>query len=83
MVEHLTPGSPTAAQAFATLHAQGMGTEQSYALVNRLVDGQAFMMAADDIFYVSGIIFILMIGLVWLARPQLGTADSAASSGAH
>ncbi len=82
LVEHLTPGSPAASQAFETLHAQGMGTEQGYALVNRLVDAQAFMLAADDIFYVSGIIFILMIGLVWLARPQLG-AVGAAASGAH
>jgi len=83
LIEHLTPGSPVASQAFATLQAQGMGTQQSYALVNRLVDNQAFMLSADDIFYVSGIIFILMIALVWLARPQLGGGAGAAASGAH
>ena len=83
LVEHLTPDNPAASQALATLQAQGMGTQQSYALVNRLVDGQAFMRSADDIFYVSAIIFIVMIGLVWLARPQMGGAGAAASSGAH
>ncbi|HXY96983.1 MAG TPA: DHA2 family efflux MFS transporter permease subunit [Steroidobacteraceae bacterium] len=83
-VEHLTPGSPVASQALAQLQAQGMGTEQSYALLNRLVDAQAFMLSADDIFYVSGMIFIVMIALVWLARPQLsGGAGGAAASGAH
>jgi DHA2 family multidrug resistance protein len=82
LVEHLTPNDPAAAQAFANLHASGMGNDQSYALLNRLVDSQAFMLSADDIFYVSGIIFIALIGLVWLARPQRGTAGAAAS-GAH
>jgi MFS transporter, DHA2 family, multidrug resistance protein len=82
LVEHLTPNDPAAAQTFAGLHASGMGNEQSYALLNRLVDGQAFMLSADDIFYVSGIIFIALIALVWLARPQRGGAGAAAS-GAH
>jgi len=82
LVEHLTPNDPAAAQTLAHLNASGMGNEQSYALLNRLVDGQAFMLSADDIFYVSGIIFIALIGLVWLARPQRGAAGAAAS-GAH
>jgi MFS transporter, DHA2 family, multidrug resistance protein len=83
LVEHLTPGDPAAAQTFANLHASGLGNQQSYELLNRLVDGQAFMLSADDIFYVSGIIFIALIGLVWLARPQRGPAGGAAASGAH
>jgi MFS transporter, DHA2 family, multidrug resistance protein len=82
LVEHLTPNDPAAAQTFANLHASGMGNEQSYALLNRLVDSQAFMLSADDIFYVSGIIFIVLIGLVWLAHPQRGPAGATAS-GAH
>jgi len=84
LVEHLTAANPAASQAFSTLQAQGLGTDQSNALLNRLVDAQAFMLSANDIFYVSGIIFIVMIGLVWLARPQLsGGGAGAAASGAH
>ena len=83
LVEHLTPGSSAAAQAFARLHDQGMGNQQGYALLNRLVDSQAFMLSANDIFYVSGIIFIAMIGLVWLARPARGGGGDAAAAGAH
>jgi DHA2 family multidrug resistance protein len=82
LVEHLTPSNPAAAQAFASLQANGLGTDQSYALLNRVVDGQAFMLSADDIFYVSGIIFLALIALVWLAQPQRGRAGPAAS-GAH
>ena len=42
------------------------------------------MLSADDIFYVSGILFLGLIGLVWLARPlRSGGGGAAAASGAH
>ncbi len=84
LVEHLDPNNPVTSQALGTLHAGGMGQDQSYELLNRLVDSQAFMLSANDIFYVSGIIFIGLIGLVWLARPlRGGGGGAAAASGAH
>ena len=83
LVEHLDPNNPVTSQALGTLHAGGMGPDQSYELLNRLVDSQAFMLSADDIFYVSGIIFVGLIGLVWLARPLRGGGGAAAASGAH
>jgi DHA2 family multidrug resistance protein len=60
-----------------------MGADQSYEALNRLVDSQAFMLSADDIFYVSGMLFIALIALVWLARPGHKAAGAAAASGAH
>jgi MFS transporter, DHA2 family, multidrug resistance protein len=85
LVEHLTQGDPAAAQAFSNLHASGLGTNQSYALVNRLVDEQAFMLSADDIFYVSGLLFLALIVLIWFARPEKsgGGDGGAAAAGAH
>ena len=81
LVEHLDPNSPVTAQALGTLHNGGLGTDQSYELLNRLVDSQAFMLSANDIFYVSGILFIGLIGLVWLARPpRRGSSSSAAGA---
>ncbi len=86
LVEHLTQSDPVAGQAFSNLQAGGFGTDQSYALVNRLVDQQAFMLSANDIFYVSGLLFLGLIVLVWFARPQKvggGGGASAAAAGAH
>jgi MFS transporter, DHA2 family, multidrug resistance protein len=86
LVEHLTQSDPVAAQAFSSLNASGFGTDQSYALVNRLVDQQAFMLSADDIFYVSGLLFLALIVLVWFARPQKiggGDGSAEAAAGAH
>jgi DHA2 family multidrug resistance protein len=84
LIEHLTPNDPVAAQTLSQLHASGMGTSQSYELINRLVDNQAFMLSANDIFYVSGVIFLGLIFLVWLAHPIRGGAGGGGpASAAH
>jgi DHA2 family multidrug resistance protein len=85
LVEHLTRSDPVAAQTFSTLGNSGVGTDQSYALMNRLVDQQAFMLSANDIFYVSGIMFLALIVLIWFARPQKSGDGGAAgaAAGAH
>ncbi len=85
LVEHLNPNDPVTSQALGTMHSGGLGVDQSYELLNRLVDSQAFMLSANDIFYVSGILFVALIGLVWLAKPPRGAAGggAAAASGAH
>jgi MFS transporter, DHA2 family, multidrug resistance protein len=83
LVERMNLGDPVTSQALGTLHAGGAGTEQSYFLVNRLVDSQAFMLSADDIFYVSALAFLGLIFLVWLAHPVRGAGAAASASGAH
>jgi MFS transporter, DHA2 family, multidrug resistance protein len=85
LVERMSPGDPVTAQALGALHAGGMGVDQSYAVLNRLVDAQAFMLSANDIFYVSAIAFLALIVLVWFAHPLRGRSigGSAAAAGAH
>jgi DHA2 family multidrug resistance protein len=41
------------------------------------------MLSANDIFYVSGMLFLGLIFLVWLARRPQAAGDAAAASGAH
>ena len=83
LIERLTPSDPAAAQALANLHAGGFGAQQSYGLLNRLVDNQAFMLSANDIFYASGMLFLALVFVIWLARPTIGASAAGAASGAH
>jgi MFS transporter, DHA2 family, multidrug resistance protein len=83
LIERLTAGDPATAQALGTLHAGGLAPDQSYALLNRLVDSQAFMLSANDIFYASGLLFLGLIVLVWFAHPTRGGGGAAQASGAH
>ena len=50
--------------------------------MNRLVDQQAYTMAATDIFYLSSVLFVLLIGLVWTTKPKVG-GPAADVGGAH
>lgn len=62
-----------------------MDPAASLALLNRLVDQQAFMMAATDIFNACAVLFLLLVGMVWLARPEPAVTPAAAADagGAH
>jgi DHA2 family multidrug resistance protein len=79
----VTPFDPASAQALSHLQAGGMGQQQSYELLNRMIDQQAFMLSANDIFYVSAVVFLLLIGVIWLARPAKANQDAGAAAGAH
>ena len=84
LVEHLIGSNASMTQAMGQLHADGFTSQQGYALLNNLVDNQAYMLSANDIFYVSGFLFVVLAGLVWLARPsKLGGASKEAAAGAH
>ncbi|QDL54799.1 DHA2 family efflux MFS transporter permease subunit [Rhodoferax aquaticus] len=80
-------GSSATNSALAGFGAAGMGTEQALSQINRMVDQQAYMLAANDVFYGSAIIFLLLIPCVWLARPKRAAAGGAgaadAAAGAH
>jgi len=83
IAEQLSGDGP-ARQALAGLQASGLTPDQSYALLNRLVDQQAFMLSANDVFYASALLFLVLIAVVWLARPTNGATNAKeAAAGAH
>lgn len=82
LTEATTPGAPAFDTAMAMLQGKGLNHEQSAAVINNLINQQAFTMSAADIFYASAILFIALIGLVWFARPRMmkSRAGSAAAN---
>ncbi|MBG9387696.1 DHA2 family efflux MFS transporter permease subunit [Caenimonas aquaedulcis] len=84
LAEAVNPGNPTAQSTIAALRASGLSMEQALSQINRLVDQQAFMLAANDIFWLSAVLFLALIPLVWLTHPQKSGAGGAeAAAGAH
>ncbi len=86
LTESLVQGQGTFAATLDSLTAAGLSATQALAQVNRLIDQQAFTRAADDIFYVSALLFLALIGLVWLTRRPAritGAAPPADAGGAH
>jgi MFS transporter, DHA2 family, multidrug resistance protein len=83
LAEAVNRASPAAQSTFSNLGAAGMPHDQILAVINRIVDQQAFTMAADDIFWISAVLFLLLIPLVWLSHPIRGAAAGDAAAGAH
>jgi DHA2 family multidrug resistance protein len=84
LAEAVNPGSPAAQSTLSGLTAGGLSPEQALGMVNRMVDQQSFMLAANDIFYISAMLFLCLIPLVWLSHPLRAPAGGAdAAAGAH
>ena len=81
LTESINSGSLAAAQTLHNLQGSGLDATQSLATVDRLINAQAYVLSADDIFYASAVIFVLLIPLLWLARPRKG--GGADGGGAH
>ena len=82
--EYVNQGSSATNSALNGLAGAGLTPEQALGTLNRLADQQAYMLAANDVFYVSALIFLLLIPLVFLTRHTKAGAGSAdAAAGAH
>jgi len=82
--EYVNQGSGATTNALSGLAASGLTHDQALSSVDRLVNQQAYMLAANDIFFISALVFLAMIPLVYLTRRvrgNLGGSDAAA--GAH
>jgi DHA2 family multidrug resistance protein len=85
LAEQTSPLSPAFEQSVAQIRALGMSETQSYEMVNRLMTQQAAQLGVNDLFYMSAAIFIALIALIWITKPERsGSGDaSAAASAAH
>ncbi|MDB5731984.1 MAG: emrB [Variovorax sp.] len=83
LVESVTQGNAAAMGAINGLGASGLAPTQVLGQLNGIVNQQSFMLATDDVFYASAVLFILLIPLVWLSHPQRGGAGADAAAGAH
>ena len=88
LTEIAKPGQQAFDQTMATLQHGGFSHAQSLGLLDGIINTQAFTMSVTDLFYASGVIFLLLTGMVWFAKTRKkspGGNDGAAeaAAGAH
>ncbi len=83
LVESLNTHGGAAGIALDQLNASGIAPQQSLAMLERMIGQQAAMLGANDIFYGSAVLFILLIPLVWLSRPTHAIGAGGDGGGAH
>ncbi|MBV6325642.1 DHA2 family efflux MFS transporter permease subunit [Duganella violaceipulchra] len=57
-----------------------LNPQQAYARFEQSVVAQAAMLGLNDVFWISGVIFIAIIPLIWLTKPMHGQVSDAASA---
>ncbi len=82
LAESVTAYNANTHAAMAIFQQQGIPTATAHALIQRQLGGQAYILALNDVFFVSSLIFFGLISLIWLAKPPFG-APPEGGGGAH
>lgn len=69
LVESVTLHHAAFQQALQKLQTLSLMDKTKYAIVTKAVVGQAYMLATNDIFWLSGVLFLGLLILIWFARP--------------
>ncbi|GAB3628487.1 multidrug resistance protein B [Pandoraea terrae] len=83
MTERLTPYNTPFTQSVDALSSAGLSAPQANGFIDRIVTQQAAMLGANDLFWISAVLFLLMIAMVWITRPMKGSGGGDAAAGAH
>ena len=81
LTEHINFANQASQSAIDGLGSTGMSEQQTLDFINDLVNQQAATMAADDMAWLSAVLFILLISLIWLIHPMKQAVDAKEAAG--
>ncbi|MBN3787945.1 DHA2 family efflux MFS transporter permease subunit [Burkholderia sp. Ac-20353] len=84
LVEQTSVNNPTYVAAIAHLQsALNADAPKAMAFFEASLNVQATMLGLNDIFWISAVIFIGIVPLIWVTRPAKGGGAGAAAAGGH
>ncbi len=78
LTENVTLTHPAAANFLQQLSQAGFSRQRSLGLIDQLLTREALTLAVNDVFWMCAILFMLLIPVLWFARPPFGSAGGAA-----
>jgi DHA2 family multidrug resistance protein len=69
LVENINIFNPLSNAAVAQLQSQDFPGKKSFELLAHMISNQAYMLSTNDVFWLSGWIFVGLLILIWLAKP--------------
>ncbi|SFM86023.1 MFS transporter, DHA2 family, multidrug resistance protein [Izhakiella capsodis] len=82
LTESITPYNPNAQQMYEKLQALGMTHDQASAWIAQQITNQGLIISANEIFWASAGVFLVLLVLIWFARPPF-TSSNNSGGGAH
>ncbi|MDR3446053.1 DHA2 family efflux MFS transporter permease subunit [Dyella sp.] len=78
LTENVTNASQPATQIVGQLTHGGLAQTQALGVVDQLVNKEALTLAVNDVFLLCAILFVVLIPVIWLAKPPFGSAGGPA-----
>lgn len=72
LAESINPFNPLSVQYFDSMARFGLSEQQAASNVARQITAQGFIIGANEIFYLSAAIFLMLFVVVWFAKPPFG-----------
>jgi MFS transporter, DHA2 family, multidrug resistance protein len=83
LMEQANAYNPNFTASMQQFGAAGFSQSQGYGLFNSMATQQAAQLGVNDLFYISAGIFVALIALIWITKPERsGGGDSAAAASA-
>ena len=73
-VEKINPYNPIANEYYHSMNTAGLNDGQASAALAQSISRQGFLISANEIFWASAIVFMLLFIVVWFAKPPFGQA---------
>ena len=83
LTESISNLRPESVMALNQLQANGMSEAQSLGFMDRLVTVQAYTLSADELFLASAVIFLVLTGIIWFAKPVKPSGAPAPAGADH
>lgn len=83
LTEYVNSVSLPAQHTLQTLQSGGLSMQQAAAAINRSIDVEAHLLAANDIFLISAALFLGLIAIVWLSDRPKSAGAAGTGAGAH
>lgn len=78
LTESITAWDPQSLSLFHKLQAMGFTRQQMLTYINDQITQQSLLMSANDVFYMSSGIFLMLTLLVWFAKPPFNATGQSA-----
>ncbi|KOC87548.1 multidrug efflux MFS transporter permease subunit EmrB [Winslowiella iniecta] len=81
LTESITPFNLNSQETYRQLEQLGMTQQQASAYIAQQITNQGLIISANEIFWASAGVFVILLVLVWFARPPFGSGSG--GGGAH
>ena len=81
LTESITPYADSTTAALNGLQQLGLDAQQQAAELNRTISQQSSIIGSNELFWLCGALFLLLIAVVWFAKPPFGGGGG--GGGAH